>query len=99
MLEHDSDLIGSDSGYEAGNEWAGGQTVGEWRRSRQRRTRPPLRTTMETSTDTEEEAGDEEYEADDEWSRRPKISQIRKYMKRKKWGRPRTPTETEDSGR
>ena len=54
---------------------------------------------METSTNTEVEAGDEEYEADDEWTRRSKISQIRKSMKHKKWGPPRRPTETEDSGR
>lgn len=63
-----------------------------------RRKGPPLRISMEPSTDTEEEAGDEEYEADDEWPRRPKISQIRKSMKRKKWGPPRRPTPIEDSG-
>lgn len=90
---------GSDGGYEADDEWAGGQTVGQWRKSKKRRKGPSLRTRMETSTGIEDPPGDEQYEADDEWPPRPKISQIRKFMKRKIRKPPKGPRESSDTGR
>lgn len=44
----------------------------------------PLRTWTELSRNFGEEAGDSQYEADDEWRGRPKMSQIRNSMKRRR---------------
>lgn len=51
----------SDVGYEA--EWAGGQTVGEWRESKTRRKGPLLESAMKAWSDTKDTPGDEMYDS------------------------------------